>query len=63
MADAVTSQILHDAVGSRHAIVKFTNISDGAGEASGYNGDIDLTTIGHTSADHYTIVMKLKKTY
>ena len=142
MADAVTSQTLHDTVGSRHAIVKLTNISDGSGEASvlkvdvssdlaagrdgtacskvdiekiwydiagmrvdiewqattnvkalvlgtglgigtnvsghlnfsefggiknteasGYNGDIDLTTIGHTSADHYTIVMKLKKTY
>ena len=141
MADAVTSQTLYDAVGSKHAIVKFTNISDGSGEASvkkidvsalsagrdgtacskvdiekiwydiagmrvdiewaattnvkalvlgtglgvgtnvqghlnfsefggikntlasGYDGDVDLTTSGHTNLDHYTIVMKLKKTY
>jgi len=141
MADAVTSQTLYDAVGSKHAIVKFTNISDGSGEASvkkidvsalavgrdgtacskvdiekiwydiagmrvdiewaattnvkalvlgtglgvgtnvsghlnfsefggikntaasGWDGDVDLTTIGHTSNDHYTVVMKLKKTY
>ena len=32
-------------------------------EASGYDGDIDFTTSGHTNLDHYTIVMKLKKTY
>ena len=32
-------------------------------EASGYDGDVDLTTSGHTNLDHYTIVMKLKKTY
>ena len=32
-------------------------------EASGYDGDIDLTTSGHTNLDHYTIVKKLKKTY
>ena len=120
MADAVTSQTLYDAVGSKHAIMKFTNISDGSGEASvkkvdvsalsggmrvdiewaattnvkslvlggsaaagnvqghlnfsefggiknteasGYDGDVDLTTSGHTNLDHYTIVMKLKKTY
>mgnify|MGYP001188103531 FL=1 len=140
MADAVTSQTIFDAVGSKHAIMKFTNISDGTGEssvekvdvaslakgrdgtscskvdiekiwydiggmrvdiewnatsnvkalvlggsaaagnvqghlnfsefggiknteASGYDGDIDLTTHGHTNHDHYTIIMKLKKTY
>ena len=32
-------------------------------EASGYDGDIDFTTSGHTNLDHYTIVMKLNKTY
>ena len=32
-------------------------------EASGANGDIDLTTHGHTNHDHYTIVMQLRKSY
>ena len=32
MADAVTTQILHD--GPRNAVIKFTNISDGTGEAA-----------------------------
>jgi len=32
MADAVTSQTLSD--GDRTAVMKFTNISDGSGEAS-----------------------------
>ena len=140
MADAVTSQTLYDAVGSKHAIMKFTNISDGSGEASvkkidvsalsagrdgtacskvdiekiwydiagmrvdiewaattnvkalilggsaaagnvqghlnfsefggiknteasGYDGDVDLTTSGHTNLDHYTIVLELSKNY
>ena len=31
--------------------------------ASGYNGDIDLTTSGHTNLDHYTIVLELSKNY
>ena len=31
--------------------------------ASGYNGDIDLATHGHTSHDHYTIVLQLRKSY
>ena len=32
-------------------------------EASGVDGDIDLTTSGHTNLDHYTIVLELRKTY
>jgi len=32
MADAVTSQTLHD--GKRNAVMKFTNISDGTGESA-----------------------------
>ena len=32
-------------------------------EASGVDGDIDLTTHGHTSHDHYTIVLQLRKSY
>ena len=31
--------------------------------ASGYDGDIDLTTHGHTNHDHYTIVLQLRKTF
>ena len=32
-------------------------------EASGYDGDIDFTTSGHTNLDHYTIVLELSKNY
>ena len=32
-------------------------------EASGANGDIDLTTHGHTNHDHYTVVLQLRKSY
>jgi len=32
-------------------------------EASGADGDIDLTTSGHTNLDHYTIVLQLRKSY
>ena len=32
-------------------------------EASGVDGDIDLTTHGHTNHDHYTIVLQLRKSY
>ena len=31
--------------------------------ASGVDGDIDLTTSGHTNLDHYTIVLELRKSY
>ena len=31
--------------------------------ASGYDGDIDLTTHGHTAHDHYTIVLEVSKNY
>ena len=31
--------------------------------ASGYDGDIDLTTSDHTNLDHYTIVLQLRKSY
>ena len=32
-------------------------------EASGVDGDIDLTTLHHTSNDDYTIILELKKKY
>ena len=32
-------------------------------DASGVDGDIDLTTHGHTAHDHYTIVLQLRKSY
>ena len=39
----------------------FGGIKNNAG--SGINGDIDLTTSGHTNLDHYTIVLELRKSY
>tara|TARA_Y100000114_G_scaffold75145_1_gene68877 strand:- start:6 stop:425 length:420 start_codon:yes stop_codon:yes gene_type:complete len=39
----------------------FGGITNSAG--SGVNGDLLLTTTGHTSGDHYTIILKLSKTY
>ena len=49
MADAVTSQTLSD--GDRTAVMKFTNISDGNGEASVVKVDVSaLTANSHTGA-------------
>ena len=42
MADAVTSQTLSD--GDRTAVMKFTNISDGSGEASVKKVDVSTLT-------------------
>ena len=39
----------------------FGGIKNNAG--SGVDGDIDLTTHGHTAHDHYTIVLELRKSY
>tara|TARA_Y100001973_G_C5167736_1_gene317174 strand:+ start:540 stop:959 length:420 start_codon:yes stop_codon:yes gene_type:complete len=39
----------------------FGGLTNNAG--SGVNGDLLLTTTGHTSGDHYTIILKLSKTY
>ena len=39
----------------------FGGIKNNAG--GGINGDIDLTTHGHTNHDHYTIVLQLRKTF
>ena len=39
----------------------FGGLTNNAG--SGINGDLLLTTTGHTSGDHYTIILKLSKTY
>ena len=50
MADAVTSQTLSD--GDRTAVMKFTNISDGSGEASVAKVDVSaLTANSHTAAE------------
>ena len=49
MADAVTSQTLTD--GDRTAVMKFTNISDGNGEASVVKVDVSaLNSNSHTGA-------------
>jgi hypothetical protein len=42
MADTVTTQILFD--GSRHAVLKFTNVSDGTGESSVLKADVSALT-------------------
>ena len=39
----------------------FGGLKNNAG--SGIDGDIDLTTSGHTNLDHYTIVLELRKSY
>ena len=39
----------------------FGGIKNNAG--SGINGDLDLSTSGHTNLDHYTIVLELRKSY
>ena len=39
----------------------FGGLKNNAG--GGINGDIDLTTHGHTAHDHYTIVLQLRKSY
>ena len=48
MADAVTSQTLSD--GDRTAVMKFTNISDGSGEASVAKVDVSTLTKHSTTA-------------
>ena len=44
MADAVTSQTLAD--GDKIAVVKFTNLSDGSGEASVKKVDVSALSAG-----------------
>ena len=39
----------------------FGGIKNNAG--GGIDGDIDLTTHGHSNHDHYTIVLQLRKTF
>ncbi len=40
---------------------EFVGIPNNAG--SGKTGDINFTTVGHSSGDSYSIVMKVKKSY
>jgi hypothetical protein len=40
---------------------EFSGIPDNAG--SGTTGDVQFTTVGHSSGDSYTIVMKVLKHY
>ena len=44
-----------------HDYSEFGGLSNNAG--SGKTGDIDFTTVGHSSADTYTITLKMRKTY
>ena len=44
-----------------HDYSEFGGISNNAG--SGKTGDVDFTTVGHSSADTYTIILNMRKTY
>ena len=44
-----------------HDYSEFGGIKNNAG--SGKTGDIDFTTVGHSSSDTYTVILKMRKTY
>ena len=44
-----------------HDYTKFGGLPNNAG--SGKDGDVLFTTVGHTSADTYTIIMSMRKEY
>ena len=44
-----------------HLYSSFGGLSNNAG--SGVTGDIMFTTVGHSSADTYTIIMQVRKSY
>ena len=44
-----------------HDYSEFGGLKNNAG--AGKTGDIDFTTVGHSSADTYTITLKMRKTY
>jgi hypothetical protein len=44
-----------------HDYSEFGGLRNNAG--SGKTGDIDFTTVGHSSADTYTVTLKMRKTY
>lgn len=60
--DATTDVTAIDLQGSDYLdFSDFGGLSNNAG--AGITGDILLTTVGHTSADSYTIILWLEKTY
>ena len=44
-----------------HDYSEFGGLKNNAG--SGKTGDVDFTTVGHSSADTYPIILKMRKTY
>ena len=44
-----------------HDYTSFGGLTNNAG--SGKDGDVLFTTVGHTSADTYTIIMSMRKEY
>jgi hypothetical protein len=44
-----------------HDYTSFGGLTNNAG--SGKTGDINFTTVGHTSADTYTIILTMRKEY
>jgi hypothetical protein len=50
-----------DSTGDEYYSDVFTGIPNNAG--SGKTGDIDFTTVGHSSGDTYSIILELVKDY
>ena len=50
-----------DSTGDEYYDDRFTGIPNNAG--SGVTGDIDFTTVGHSSGDAYSIILVLNKNY
>ena len=44
-----------------HDYSEFGGLKNNAG--SGVTGDIDFTTVGHSSADTYTVILMMRKNY
>jgi hypothetical protein len=62
--DATTDQFcieLGENQSGNHDYSLFGGLSNNAG--SGKTGDINFTTVGHSSADTYTIIMYMRKNY
>jgi hypothetical protein len=50
-----------DSTGDEYYDDRFSGIPNNAG--SGVTGDIDFTTVGHSSGDAYSIILVLNKNY
>ena len=58
--DAMAIELTENQSGT-HDYSSFGGLTNNAG--AGKTGDIKLTTVGHTSADTYTIILYMRKEY